>query len=297
MAQTPSFPEIIGRAIPALSILDIGAMMEGQERYHALVASGLATVTGCEPNPQQFAKLQGRPGPYRYLPVFLGGGGPATFNLTAYPGCSSLLEPDPAVINLFATIGTEDAKDNFHVWQSAPVETVWLDDLGPEVAPDYIKIDVQGAELDIFRHGTKKLAGVLAIEAEVEFLAMYKDQPLFGDMQVFLRDQGFVLHKLIDVAGRPFRPIAPPNPYTPMSQLLWADAIFVRDFTRIETYGDDDLLKTAALMDMVYHSYDFAAFLLREFDRRQKTELFTRYLQALQGRPLALQVLNIKQQP
>ncbi len=81
------------------------------------------------------------------------------------------------------------------------------------------------------RNGTKKLQDVLVVETEVEFLALYKDQPLFGDLQVFLRDHGFVLHKLIDVAGRPFRPISPPNPHTPMSQLLWADAIFVRDFT------------------------------------------------------------------
>ncbi len=39
----------------------------------------MATVTGCEPNPEQFAKLKDRPGPYRYLPVFLGRGGRRRF--------------------------------------------------------------------------------------------------------------------------------------------------------------------------------------------------------------------------
>ena len=86
----------------------------------------------------------------------------------------------------------------------------------------------QGYELEIMRHGTATLANTLVIECETEFVPLYKDQPLFGDVQCFLRDQGFMLHKLIDVAGRPFRPFNPPNPYQPMSQLLWADAIFVR---------------------------------------------------------------------
>jgi hypothetical protein len=87
--------EFLGRKIPTIQILDVGAMATGQERYHALVASGLAQVTGFEPNPAEYARLQNREGPYRYLPHFLGSGQPATFHLTRYPGCSSLLTPDP----------------------------------------------------------------------------------------------------------------------------------------------------------------------------------------------------------
>ena len=66
----------------------------------------LLDTTGFEPNPAEYARLKDRPGPYRYLPVFLGNGAPATFHRTRYPGCSSLLMPDPKVIDLFMTIGT-----------------------------------------------------------------------------------------------------------------------------------------------------------------------------------------------
>lgn len=293
MAKPASFQDIIDHPVPPISIVDVGAMSEGQERYHHLLHSGLATVTGFEPNPEEFARLQGRPGPYRYLPVFLGDGGPATFNIAHYPGCSSLLLPDPKVIDLFETIGASHAGHNFTIVRSEDVETTRLDDIA-DLEVDYIKLDVQGSELEVMRHGTGKLADTVVIECEVEFMPLYRGQPLFGDIQLFLRDQGFVLHKMIDCAGRPLRPFRPPNPYLPMSQLLWADAIFVRDFTRLDSYSDDGLLKAAAVLDVVYGSYDLVALLLGEFDRRRATKIKPRYAESLRHRNLMLQFLNIK---
>ena len=146
--------------------------------------------------------------------------------------------------------------------------------------------------------GPTALSNTLVIECEVEFVPLYREQPLFGDVQCFLRDQHFVLHKLIDVAGRPFRPFNPPNQFQPMSQLLWADAIFVRDFTRLEAFGDDDLLKAAAVLDMVYCSYDLVGTLLIEYDRRSKTSLWQTYVSDLKNRSsLSVQVLNIMDHP
>ena len=273
-------------------------MATGGERYHPLVASGLAQVTGFEPNPAEFARLQDRKGPYRYLPHFLGSGRPATFHLTRYPGCSSLLAPDPKVIDMFMTLGCADPGGNFHVQKTEPVETVRLDDIKPALMVDFLKVDTQGYELEIMRNGTTTLARALVIECETEFVPLYKDQPLFGDVQCFLRDQGFMLHKLLDVAGRPFRPFNPPNPYQPMSQLLWADAIFVRDFTRLDAYSDDELLKAAAILDVVYSSYDLVGLLLTEHDRRRKTGVQQAYVKELQKRSsLSVQFLNVMDRP
>ena len=298
MTAQSNLGEFLGRTIPTIQILDVGAMSAGQERYHPLVAAGLAEVTGFEPNPAEYARLQGRKGPYRYLPYFLGSGQPAIFHLTRYPGCSSLLTPDPKVIDMFMTIGCADPGGNFHVKSTQTVETVRMDDIRPALTVDFLKLDTQGSELDIMRHGTSTLAMTLVIECEVEFIPMYRDQPLFGDVQCFLRDRGFALHKLVDVAGRPFRPFTPPNPFLPMSQLLWADAIFVRDFTRLDAYGDDDLLKAVAILDVVYCSYDLAALLLDEYDRRSQTSLRQAYVGDLKKRnSLSLRVLNIMDGP
>src|SRR6185503_3749143 len=166
-------------------------------------------------------------------------------------------------------IGSADPGGNFHVQRTSTVETVRLDDIKPPLTIDYLKADTQGYELEIMRNGTAALANTLVIECEVEFVPLYRGQPLFGDVQCFLREQGFMLHKLIDVAGRPFRPFNPPNPFLPMSQMLWADAIFVRDFTRLEAYGDDELLQAAAILDVVYSSFDLVGVLLTEYDRRR----------------------------
>jgi hypothetical protein len=95
-----------------------------------------------------------------------------------------------------------------------------LDDLDSSITIDYLKIDVQGYELEIMRNGRNKLSNAVVIESEVEFVPLYQNQPLLGDFQCFMRDEGFVLHKFIDVGGRPFRPFKPPNPFYPISQLL-----------------------------------------------------------------------------
>src|SRR5262249_25635917 len=154
---------------------------------------GLAHVTGFEPDAEQYQRLcANRKGPYRYFPYFLGRGGPAHLHRTRWPGCSSLYEPDPAVIDLFTQIAASEAA-SFAVLETLSVETTRLDDVSDLPPTDYLKLDVQGAALDVLREGTRTLANACVLEVEVEFVPLYKGQPLFGDVQLFLRDHGFVL--------------------------------------------------------------------------------------------------------
>lgn len=267
-AASPYLQAIVGTPIPRIEILDIGAMAEGAERYRPLVDQGLASVTGFEPNPAEFARLSGRAGPYTYHPACLGDGKPATLHVTRYPGCSSLLEPDPAVIDAFSGIGASPPGGNFAVVSTMPVATVRLDDVAGCARPDMIKIDVQGAELLVLENGPRAVAGALVVETEAEFVPLYKGQPLFGDLHAFLRGHGFELHKLMDVSGRCYRPLVLDSPYAAISQLLWADAVFVRSPFDLAAYSDDDLLKAAAILNDVYRSYDLVHRLLAERDGR-----------------------------
>src|SRR6185437_14359165 len=76
-----------------------------------------------------------------------------------------------------------------------------LDDL-PEITDiDYLKLDVQGAELDIINGGSRLMAGVMVVHTEVELIPMYQDQPLFGDIDVALRKAGLWLHRLDGMQG------------------------------------------------------------------------------------------------
>jgi len=59
---------------------------------------------------------------------------------------------------------------------------------------DFIKIDTQGSELFILEGAEKTLQkNVFGIEVEVEFIDIYEGQPLFGDVDNFLRKRGFEL--------------------------------------------------------------------------------------------------------
>lgn len=291
---------VLGVELPLVEICDIGAMIEGKERFAALVDQNMANVSGFEPNPAEMAKLQARGAArHRYFPYFLGRGGPATFHITRYPGCCSLYEPDPAVIDLFTSIGATPPGGNFAVLRTEQVETTRLQDVPGMPVADYFKLDVQGAELDVLVGAGEALGQAVVIELEVEFVPLYKNQPLFGDVQVFLRGQGFVLHKFMDITGRSYRPyVLQGNPFAPMSQVLWADAVFVRDFSYLAGYTDEQLLKAALILYEVYCSYDLVHYLLREYDRRRKTVLAERFGQGMARQPgLPLIYMNFKLHP
>jgi FkbM family methyltransferase len=269
--------EALGEPSPEINILDIGAMPTGQERYHALVSQGCARVYGVEPSENALAALPTEERE-RFIPHFLGDGQPATFHEARYPGCSSLLATNDEMINLFQTIGAEQETGNFTTLSTQTVETVRLDDLGDLPDIDFLSIDTQGSELKILENGHEVLSNVLVLESEVEFVPLYKDQPLFGHLQVALADRGFVMHKMIDIVGRGFRPWRGPDIFKPVSQMLWADAIFVRDFTALEKFSDLDLIKAATIMNDVYLSYDLTLFFLMRHDERTGGNRASAYL-------------------
>ena len=295
MADLPLIP-LLGLQGIAVDILDIGPATDAVGRHAALTAQGLARVIAVEPAAERGAALLGR-GVERVLPVFLGAGGAGRLHTTRDPRFASLLEPDPAVIDLFTTMGT-GAGGSFQTVYTTDVQTARLDDVLPELHPDFIRLDIQGGELAALEHGTERLASAVVVETETALVALYKDQPLLGDVHALLRRHGFVLHKLIDVVGRAFLPLSPPNRHEPISQLLWTDAVFVRDFAQLARLTDDQLLKGALILNDVYYSFDLTLLLLAEHDRRRGTGHAQTYHQALQTAPaLHPQFLTIKNIP
>jgi hypothetical protein len=209
-----------------------------------------------------------------------------------------LYAPDPEIIDLFTTIGCAHPQGNFHVEETSHVQTTRLDDIDGLPRADLVKLDVQGAELDVLEGGADSVSRALVIEAETEFVPLYRGQALYGDIAKFLGGKGFQFHKFIDVAGRTFAPIAlSPNPYVPMSQIIWADSIFVRDFARLPEYSNEDLLRASIILDEVYRSFDLAAFLLLELDRRTGGNIGRRYAAALGNETLNTMLLNIRSAP
>ena len=61
-----------------------------------------------------------------------------------------------------------------------------------------IKLDVQGAELDVLSGGPKALNGAEAVLLEVSFLEYNKGAPQFADVVAFMNAKGFVVFDILD---------------------------------------------------------------------------------------------------
>jgi len=73
------------------------------------------------------------------------------------------------------------------------------------LAPPYLlKVDVQGAELDVLRGGTRMLAGCELIILETSFFDFYDNQTTVAEVIGFMRHSGFVLY---DIFGMSYRPL------------------------------------------------------------------------------------------
>lgn len=116
------------------------------------------------------------------------------FYETNHPMCSSLYKPNHNLLSLYNNMEISFLKEE------SEIETIDLDTFVSENKignVDFLKIDVQGAELDIFKGATKTLKNSLFIISEVEFLKIYENQPLFGDVSNFLSDNDFMFHKFL----------------------------------------------------------------------------------------------------
>lgn len=248
-----------------IHILDVGAALLLEPPYQCLLDAGKARITGFEPDEQARETLQQHFGSsHVFHPHFVGAGGPATFHQTNWNFTGSLYAPNTPLLAQFNHL-----EEVMQPVASHAVQTVALNDL-PEIRDvDFIKIDVQGSELSVFENAGRILKDVLVIQTEVEFVSLYQDQPLFADVDRFLRGAGFQFHTFLELAGRAFRPIvAPAGPYAPVRQFLWADAVYVADWMQLERLASERLRRYAVLAHDVLHSYDLAHRVLQELDRR-----------------------------
>lgn len=187
---------------------------------------------------------------------------------TKHPMCASLYKPNEKLIRLYNNL------DVSYLKSETEIETISLDnfiDKHKIDEVDFIKIDVQGAELDIFKGGKNVLKNVLKIICEVEFVSMYENQPLFGDVNNFLTQHDFMFQKFISIAGRTLRPLIPKNPYA-ASQHMWSDAAFIRHVEKIQNLSNEKLLKLS-LLSTIYDSVDLAYYCLLAFDKRNSSTL------------------------
>ena len=238
-------------------VVDVGANpIDGAPPYKSMLSQGLCTVTGFEPQESALHELIQRKGPLEtYLPQVLGAGGLATLNVCQYSGWTSLLRPNSAALNVFPQF-----QPNAKVIEQIQVHTHKLDDIS-EVRPfDLLKIDVQGAEMDVFHGATQHLKNAVAIQTEISFIALYDNQPTFGQVDMYLRELGFVPHGFVDIKRWPIAPLQFHGAaQQSVHQLLEADMVYVKDFVNPDGMSDEQLKQLSLIMHHCYQSHDLSA--------------------------------------
>lgn len=157
-------------------------------------------------------------------------------------------------------------EENKSVVKTIDINTVDFDSFASENGinkVDFIKLDTEGCELDILKGAIGVLKkSVIGLSIEVEFYPFHKGQPLFSDVDSFLRPLGF---KMFDMAlYRHARKVLPQRESSPLSgpdkqgQVLWGQALYMRDgVSEIESsisledgWDDMKILKLASIMEL-----------------------------------------------
>jgi FkbM family methyltransferase len=215
-----------------LAFIDIGA----RGGAHPMVepAAELIRVLGFEPDAEELAQLQAKQAslPFadaRYSPFALADRADVLpLYLCEAPTNHSLKKPDEPFCRRygmakFALVGETQVR-------CTTLDAVLaLDELRNFRAAELIKIDTQGAELEILSQARRALAGdTVAILAEVSFSPFYEKHGLFSEVELFLRGEGFSFHGFDRLHYRSRKSLDKHRQHG-RERLLYSDAVFFRD--------------------------------------------------------------------
>jgi len=225
----------------SINIVDVGCRWGITEKFKGLKE---AYFIGFDPDEEECNKLQKLSDSQginsKFVPYALDSSSKnRNIYITEEPACSSFYKPISEIYKDYSSL-----KCITPVKESS-ISCITLDDWCENNHLDYIdylKIDVQGAELDVLKGATKVLQSVNILELEVEFNRLYENQCLFHEVDAYLRKQGFVLWKFNNLVhyskvnkvlnekegiGVYFNDELQRVNYT-SGQLYWADAIYIR---------------------------------------------------------------------
>lgn len=264
------------------NIVEVGArpIHQGEEPFYNLLSMFPGSrIDALEPDDNLCASQNeaARPG-VTFHPLALGRAEERrTFYETRDPMCSSLYQPNEAVLDRYNNLEVARTK------RTTTIETVSLDrfveDLDVE-SIDFIKIDIQGGELDVFQGGCSTLESVLAIVTEAAFIEHYVNQPLFGDVCAFLTSQGMQFQKILGAGGRTLKPVVLNNDPNFCGQQMWADVLFFQDIFRDRELSSDQYLKLSVLA-LMYGCLDVALVCCSRADQREGQSIGPRLVERL----------------
>ncbi len=268
----------------AFTMLEIGALPlknNAEPFYHLCEFFPQSRIIGFEVDAPLCAQMnQETPPQFEYYATALGKtDGEAPFYVTEKPMCCSLYRPNEALLSKYNALEACALKQEIRV-QTASLDRFVAEHQINDI--DFIKIDIQGAELDVFEGGSGALKNVVCIVSEVEFIPVYQNQPLFGDVCAYLDKQDLMFHKFLGVSGRALKPMVIQNNPNIATQHMWADAVFIRHIAKLDQLEPRKLLKLA-VYGYMYNSPDLSFHCFEQYDRRLGTNTAELFVRAMQG--------------
>jgi len=240
-------------------------------RSHWVPAERHLRLLGFEPDRREFDDLVSGSGTTGHASTFFDVAlhdrrGSLALHVARDRGLSSIFVPNRGFLDSFP-----DA-DRFEIAEIQQIEADTLDNqlLARNLRDvDFIKADTQGSELFVLQGAARTLASsVIGAEVEVEFTPIYSDQPLFADVDRFLRGLGYLLFDL-----RPcyWKRAAGRGVGGPQGQMIWADALYLKSVPalRAAVTNLDPALRKGKLLKalsvcLLYGYYDYALEVTRE---------------------------------
>ena len=144
------------------------------------------------------------------------------FHLCKKQEVSSIFPPNFDLLNKFPD------SERFKVQKNIRLNTDTLNNQLIKVGVnevDFIKIDTQGYELPILQGSYDYLDSVIGLEIEVEFVEMYKGQPLFDEVDGFVKNKGF---SLVDLKRSYWKRKETGSTTNKKGQLIFGDALYFK---------------------------------------------------------------------
>jgi len=240
-----------------LTIVDVGAAGGMHDRWSHLKTSINSILF--EPDPEEFKKLNLDQNNTSLVinSALSDQNKEVRFHVCKWQEVSSIYKPNLKVLSKYQDV------DRFTVSKVITLQADSLNNLLEKyriTEVDFMKIDTQGSELEILQGASNFLDGIIGLEVEVEFIKIYQDQPLFPEVDRFIKSHGF---SLIDMK-RTFWKRKNADDGSNKGQLVYADSLYFKEPEQVmksANLSKEKIIKSINLY-LVYGYVDLAISLL-----------------------------------